>query len=98
MRPVGEIRTAIYSTIRESGPLTLKDIATKSQVGIGAARKTISNAVRSNGLEIVDRVKVQHCKKRVAIYGIPSDCPEVGDASTHDGGLMVLNGALNAWR
>ena len=98
MRPVGEIRTAIYSTIRESGPLTLKDVATKSQVGLCAARKTISNAMRSGGLEIVDRVKVEHCKKRVAIYGIPSDCSEVGDMDTHDGGLMVLNGALNAWR
>lgn len=98
MRPAGEIRMAIYSTIRESGPLSLKDLACKSQVGIDAARRTLDNAVRSGALEIVDRKKVEHCKKRVAVYGLPTSCPEVGDANTHDGGLMVLNSALTAWR
>jgi hypothetical protein len=76
----------------------LKDLAAKSQVGLDAARRTLDNAIRSGSLEIVDRRKVEHCKKRVAVYGLPAACPEVGDSNEHDGGLMVLNGALNAWR
>lgn len=98
MRPAGEIRTAIYSTIRESGPLSLKDLAVKSQVGLDAARRTLDNAVRSGSLEIVDRKRVEHCKKRVAVYGLPAACSVVADADAHDGGLMVLSGALTAWR
>ena len=77
-RPQGEIRQAIFDTLRAQGAMPQRDIAERTQVGLDACRSTIENAVRAGQLEIVGREKRLHCKQLVALYwflilGQPND-------------------------
>ena len=96
MRPQGEIRTVILNTLREQGPMTMRDIAERTQVGYEACRKTLTRAVQSESLAIVGHEKREHCKKWVAIY----DVNQSEDEITHvqDSGLVVLCTAIGSWR
>lgn len=69
-RPVGEVRQVIVSTLREHGPMAVRDLAQSTQVGYLAAARTVDNALRSGALQIVGHEKQAHCKKWVALYDV----------------------------
>jgi hypothetical protein len=95
MRPPAELRLAVVEAIRQSGPLTLRDLTVRSQVGYDAARYTVQNAVRSGALQIVGHEKREHCDKWVALY----DLPQEPAATEHiEVGFVVLGEALSQWR
>jgi hypothetical protein len=73
MRPQGEIRSTIFSTLRVTGPLTQRDLAERAQVGYDATRYCVQNAVRAGVLQIVGREKRAHCDKWVALYDVPRE-------------------------
>ncbi len=95
MRPPGEIRTVILSTVRAAGPMTLRDIAERSQVGYEAARRTLDNAVRGDALQIVGHEKRAHCDKWVALYDVPREASLVRAIGS---GFTVLGSVLSRWR
>lgn len=95
MRPQGEVWMAILSTLREQGPMPMRELAERSQVGYDATRRTVDNAVRAKALEIVGHEKVEHCKKWVAIYDVVEERESTGSS---DGGLILLDGVMRGWR
>ena len=95
MRPVGEIRSVIFDSIREHGPAPLCDLVVRTQVGYDACRRTVDNAVRSGSLAIVGHEKRDHSKKWVALYDVSHSTEIVNDSSS---GLVVLSAALTGWR
>lgn len=99
MRPSGEIRAAILGALCERGPLPMRDIAVLKQIGVHAVRQTLENMVRADVVEIVGHEKRAHCTKWVALYDVVPPDPTADPACTvHDGGLLLLGAALNAWR
>lgn len=99
MRYPGEIRRMFEATVRESGPLPMRELAHKCQVGIDAARRTLDNAVRAGDFEIVGHAKASHSKKWVAVYDLAEPvAPAPQRADDADAALMVLSVALDAWR
>lgn len=95
MRPPGEIRKLITDTIKATGQaMPLCDIAAKTQIGYGACRIAINNAVRAKALEIVGHEKRPHCKQWVALY----DVVQPGDLPQADAAVVELQAALSAWR
>jgi hypothetical protein len=99
MRPPGEVRETIVSTVREAGQsLALRDIAQRSQVGYDAARRTLDNAVRCGVLEIVGHEKREHSSKWVALYDVPRPAPSSDAFANADVGVVALGSALDRWR
>ena len=94
-RPAGEVRRAIYAALQQQGPLPLRDIAAHTQVGYGACRCAVSNALRANRLAIVGRAKVAHAKQWVALYDVVAP-PPLPAAAQRLGGLLDV--AMRAWR
>lgn len=101
MRPTGEIRRTIITAVREHGAMPLRDIAVRAQVGYAATRWTLVRCVAAGELVIAGHERRAHCTDAVALY----DVPQPGDAAypsppscDHDGGLVLLAGALDSWR
>lgn len=85
----------ITDTIKAKGDaMPLCDIAAKTQIGYGACRMAINNAVRANVLEIVGREKRPHCKQWVALY----DVVQPGELPQAEAAVVELQAALSAWR
>lgn len=103
MRPkgsVGEIRLAIRAAVRDHGPMAQAEIVKRAQaacIGRDAARFTVKNMVRAGELTSVGTVRRNDCPRPVSVYALtqPGDGSPQAD---HDGGLVVLRGALSAWR
>lgn len=93
-RPQGEIRQAIFDTLRAQGAMPQRDIAERTQVGLDACRSTIENAVRAGQLEIVGREKRPHCKQWVALYALAAEPA----AEATPPGILLLDAAIGAWR
>ena len=101
MRPrgsIGEVRSAIREAVHAHGPLSQRDIVRHACVGLDAARSTVENMVRSGELEAVGHERRAHCKKWVALYDLAAPPGPAEGHESHDGGLLVLSGALSAWR
>jgi hypothetical protein len=98
MRPPGEVRAAIFTTLREAGPMSMRDIAECSRVGFDSTRYTVQNAMRSGALEIVGHEKREHCSKWVALYDVPRPAPLSGAFANADVGVVALGSALDRWR
>jgi hypothetical protein len=98
MRPPGELRVAFVTTIQQAGPMSLRDVAERSQVGYAAARYTMQEAVRSGVLEIVGHEKREHCAKWVALYDVPRSVPSSDAFANADVGVVALGSALDRWR
>lgn len=95
MRPPGEIRKLITDTIKAQGEsMPLCDIAATTQIGYGACRIAINNAVRAKALEIVGHEKRPHCKQWVALY----DVVQPGEPTRTDAAVADLQAAMGAWR
>lgn len=95
MRPPGEIRKLITDTIKAKGEsMPLCDIAAKTQIGYGACRIAINNAVRAKVLQIVGHEKRPHCKQWVALY----DLVPVGELPQAEAAVVELQAALSTWR
>ena len=93
-RPQGEIRQAIFDTLRAQGAMPQRDIAERTQVGLDACRSTIENAVRAGQLEIVGREKRLHCKQLVALYALAAE-PALEPVQP---AILLLDAAIGAWR
>lgn len=96
-RPVGEIRRAICTTLREQGAMPLCDLVRATQVGYRAARWSVQHALRSGGLAIVGHEKRAHCKKWVALYDVVEEAMDL-PAQPVAAGTSRLANALSAWR
>ena len=94
MRPVGEVRSVIFDSIREHGPAPLCDLVARTQVGYVACRRAVDNAMRSGSLTIVGHEKREHSRKWVALYDVVED--DVSGDSTSSSG--ALNSAISGWR
>jgi hydroxyacyl-ACP dehydratase HTD2-like protein with hotdog domain len=99
MRPAGEIRQALLRAVCElsaaqpagRGP-TLKEVATKAQVGVAAALHTVKNMTRAGELRCISaRRKVTYRNRPVAEYR-PAEEPQT---SAPDG--PALDDVLAAW-
>ena len=95
-RPAGDVRRAIYAALQQQGPLPLREIAVHSQVGYGACRCAVSNALRANRLAIVGRAKVAHAKQWVALYDVV-ETPQPARADVLPA-VGLLADAMRAWR
>ncbi len=85
----------ITETIEAKGEaMPLCDIAAKTQIGYGACRMAINNAVRAEVLEIVGHEKRAHCKQWVALY----DVVKPGERPHAETAVVELQAALSAWR
>ena len=76
MRPAGEVRQALLDaahamTTPDQSP-TLLELATRSQVGFLAARRTIDNMRRAGVLVVVRTRKVDYRNRPVAEYSPPA--------------------------
>ena len=69
-RPAGEIRTLIVGTLRERGPMALRDLTAATQVGYQPALKTVSRCVASGVLVIAGQEKRAHSKNWVRLYDV----------------------------
>jgi len=72
VRPAGEVRQALYRASSElatadSAP-TLRELAAASQVGLLAARRTVSDMCRAGVLHIARTRKVAYRNRPVAEY------------------------------
>ncbi len=96
MRPAGEVRRAIHkASIELAHPDragTLRELAAHSQVGLKAARHTVSHMCRAGVLEIARTRKVDYRNRPVAEY-----CPAVATSTDQLPPLVQLQGALGAW-
>jgi HEAT repeat protein len=94
MRPAGEVRSVIADALRQVGPMTLRDIAERSQVGYDACRRTLDNMVRALAVHIVGYEKREHCDKWVALYDLVPDPETCSDATS---GAVLLESAMALW-
>lgn len=95
-----ELRLKVVQTLREQGPMPLVDLVQRVplQATPMAIARTVENAVRAGVLEKVGHEKRPHCNKWVALYDVPEPQAEEGATQVHDGGMVVLAGALSSWR
>jgi DNA-binding transcriptional regulator YhcF (GntR family) len=96
MRPAGEVRQALLKAARElrtdhKGP-TLRELAQHSQVGLLAARQTVSHMCRAGVLQIARPRKVAYRNRPVAEYDLP--LLRADDAATRCQPLMDL---IRSW-
>lgn len=79
MRPSGDIRNALFAAALElsapalAGQLnaprpTLRELAHRACVGLGAASATVKNMTRAGQLRLVNRRHVSYCNRPVAEY------------------------------
>jgi hypothetical protein len=94
MRPAGEVRSVIADALRQVGPMTLRDIAERCQVGYDACRRTLDNMVRGRAVHIVGSEKREHCDKWVALYDL---VPEPESCSDGMAGVGLLESAMALW-
>lgn len=93
-RPQGALRVAVLGALL-SGPCTLRDIAQRAQMGYGAARYTVQDALRSGVVQICGHEKRPHAKRWLAVYEL-AEQPEV-DGDQAGAGHAVLGSALSCW-
>lgn len=89
MRACGEVRLALYMACRalatpERGA-TLREMALHAQVGMDAARRTVSNMARSKQLRPVGKRRVDYRNRPVVEYA-PG---EPGQQSAPSGGACL---------
>lgn len=95
MRPAGEVRLALLRASAElatndRGP-TLRELAQHSQVGLKAARQTVSHMCRAGVLEIARTRKVPYRNRPVAEYCPPPSAAKPGRQ------CLPLRDLLRSW-
>lgn len=95
-RPPGALRVAVLGALRE-GPGTLRDISVRAQVGNGAARHTVQNALRSGAVRICGHEKRPHAKCWLAIYELAEPAEEEAAPAPVYSGHATLGAALSCW-
>lgn len=97
MRPAGtygEVRAALMKALQTEGPLTIRDAAAVSQVGLSAARAAIANAVRSGSVRECGSAKPAKGTKWQTIYEV---APEQSDECRHGHGWVDLGRVVGGW-
>jgi hypothetical protein len=97
-RPAGEVRQAIFNTLRQEGAMPLCELAQRTQVGYEACRQTVSNGLRSERLAIVGHEKRPHAKQWVAMYDVVEPATDAEPAGKPQPGIVLLDSALRSWR
>lgn len=96
MRPKGEVHLALVDAAKALATpdrgATLRELAHHACVGTSAARRTLSNLVRSGALEIVRTRCVTYRNRPVSEYAIPLQ----QDQAQESGGL-ALGAAMASW-
>lgn len=69
MRPPGEIRMVLVKALGEQ-PGTVRDLATRTQVGFAAAARTVENMVRAGQAMPFDTTRVPGVCRPVTIYSL----------------------------
>ena len=95
-RPPGALRGAVLVALR-SGPCTLRDIAQRAQVGYGAARYTVQDALRGGLVQICGQEKRPHAKRWLAIYELAEPPEEESPPAPIYPGHATLGAALSGW-
>lgn len=99
MRPAGEVRRALLDACSElaseaqapeHGP-TLREIAHRACVGLGAAQDTVKNMVRAGVMHRVNSRRVAYRNRPVAEYRPGAMATAANDS------LAALTGAMRAW-
>ena len=97
-RPAGEIRTLIVDTLRERGPLALRDLTAATQVGYQPALKTVSRCVASGVLVKAGQEKRSHSKNWVTLYDVaPEPEPQQAGEPRHGHGWVDLGRCIAGW-
>lgn len=99
MRPsgtYGEVRAALMKALEAKGPLTIRDAAASSQVGLAAARAAIANAVRSGDVRECGSAKPAKGTKWQTIYEVCPE-PEPEDECRHGHGWVDLGRVVGGW-
>lgn len=98
-RPSGEIRQVIAAKLREAGPLPLREIAERTQVGHVAAGYTVKNMMRAGALQIVGHVKSEHARKWPALYDLAAEAEQAGAGEPRIGHSWAeLFDAMRGWQ
>lgn len=103
MRPrgsVGDVSRSVLSAL-EHGPATLRDVVQRGQgLSYMAAKHTLANAVRQGAVAKVGRTKDRGERRWRTVYeAVPPEQRNAALAQApEDCGVLVLVGALGAWR
>jgi hypothetical protein len=97
MRPAGEIRHALLKAATELATPecapTLREIATKAQVGFESAMYTVKNMTRAGELEVAGAKRVEYRNRPVATYR-----PAGWSTGAEGSGFVALGQLMSAWR
>ena len=99
MRPAGkfgEVRAALMQSLDIHGPLTIRQAAQRSNVGLQAARTTMANAVRTGSVRECGQAKPARGTKWEAVYE-PAPPPEPDDECRHGHGWVDLGRVVGGW-
>lgn len=96
MRPAGEVRQALlHACVQLAAPgrgVTLREMALQAQVGLGAARSTVSAMRRAGQIRIDGQRRVDYRNRPVAVY-MPALPAQQGQGK----GCMSLANVLRVW-
>lgn len=95
MRPQGEIRQVVLATIREHGPLPMRDVASVAQVSLADAKRTISRCLQARQLVVAGREKPANSKRWTQIYDIAPPPPPIEPRHGH--GWVDLGRIVDGW-
>lgn len=88
----------MVSTLREQGPLAMRDLAERTQVGYDAARWTIKRCVAAGVIVKAGQDKREHSKKWVLLYDVaPEPDPADTKDSRHGHGWVDLGRCIAGW-
>jgi hypothetical protein len=96
MRPAGtygEVRAALMKALETAGPLTIREAAACSNVGLTAARRAIDNAVRAGAVRDCGSAKPAKGTKWQTLYEL---APEP-DESRAGHGWVDLGRVVGGW-
>jgi len=90
MRPHGEIRQVLRQAL-SSGAGTTRDLASRTNVGLEAARLTLDNMVRAGEAVKLAQVKVPGAKRPVPVYAAQQQQHTAAQAA------QALADAIGVW-
>jgi hypothetical protein len=98
MRPAGtygEVRAALMKALETEGPLTIRDAAQRTQIGLQAARWAIADSVRRGAVRECGSAKPAKGTKWQTIYEVTPE-PEP-DESRAGHGWVDLGRVVGGW-
>jgi|GEM_PF-3320038 len=97
-RPAGDLRIAVTTVIKASGPVTLRDLIGQIQATPSTLASTLNNMVRDGRLVKCGMERRPHAKRWVAVYDAPdTEYDEAPIFPARDLGVTALQSALQGW-